>query len=311
MWHKYVSIAVLNYNTFYHRIIGCEPSQVFHSRIPYNILDLYLGILPQQAPIPTSQIAQDVHDQPEMIHQYFRKNTMQAYIKTKTYYDKNAIAPKLKEGDYVYVLQPKADHQGNKLPFTKFRWLGPYIIEKVLPNNNYLLRKIGNNKTRVLHRMPMRQFTPHQTPADIRITPQKWKLDREVSLKHDDLYARAWECENEQPNFYAENIIPMPPISPEIPVQSDVSTEKMRNTPGTAHECSPEIFPHTEEITDVTDTYPHMEPDVKTSSEQPNSSPTNPRSSKYNLSQNPKLKCNVDCRNYSVSCTSVFHGTRT
>ena len=54
--------------------------------------------------------------------------------------------------------------------------------------------------------MPMRQFTPRHHPADIRITPQEWKADSEVSLQHDDLYARAWECEYEQPIFDAENI---------------------------------------------------------------------------------------------------------
>ena len=34
LWHKYVNIAVLNYNTSYHTSIGCEPSRVFHGRIP-------------------------------------------------------------------------------------------------------------------------------------------------------------------------------------------------------------------------------------------------------------------------------------
>ena len=173
LWHKYVNIAVLNYNTSYHTSIGCEPSRVFHGRIPYNILDLKLGIRPQQQPIPTWQIAQDVFDQTEMIHQDVRKNTMQAYIKYKTYYDKKASASKLKEADYVYLLQPKADHQGSKIPFTEFRWMGPYIVEKVLPNNNYQVRKIGTEKTQVLHRMRMRQFTPRQPPADIRVNPQK------------------------------------------------------------------------------------------------------------------------------------------
>ena len=46
LWHNYVSIAVLNYNTSYHASIGCEPSRVFQGRIPYNILDLKLGIRP-------------------------------------------------------------------------------------------------------------------------------------------------------------------------------------------------------------------------------------------------------------------------
>ena len=35
LWHKYINIAVLNYNTSYHTSIGCEPSRVFHGRIPF------------------------------------------------------------------------------------------------------------------------------------------------------------------------------------------------------------------------------------------------------------------------------------
>ena len=63
LWHKYVSIAVLNYNISYHASIGCEPSRVFHGRIPYIILDLKMGIRPQEIPPPDSQIAQDVLEQ--------------------------------------------------------------------------------------------------------------------------------------------------------------------------------------------------------------------------------------------------------
>ena len=54
---------------------------------------------------------------------------MQAYIKYTAYYGKKTNASKLKEADYVYVLQPKASHQCSKIPSTEFRWLGPHIIE--------------------------------------------------------------------------------------------------------------------------------------------------------------------------------------
>ena len=53
--------------------------------------------------------------------------------------------------------------------------------------------------------MKMRQFTPHQPPADIPVKPQEYKSDPQVSLNHDDLYARAWEYDYEQPIFDAEN----------------------------------------------------------------------------------------------------------
>ena len=65
LWHKYINIAVLNYNTSYHSSIGCEPSRVFHGRIPYKNLDLKMGIGPQKTSSPDSQIAQNVLEQTE------------------------------------------------------------------------------------------------------------------------------------------------------------------------------------------------------------------------------------------------------
>ena len=88
MWHKYVNIAVFKYNTSYHTSIGCEPSRVFHGRVPHNGLDLKMGIRPQRILTPNSQVAEDVLKQTEMIFHDVRKNTMQAYIKYKAYYDK-------------------------------------------------------------------------------------------------------------------------------------------------------------------------------------------------------------------------------
>ena len=209
---------------------------------------------------------------------------------------KKTNASKPNEANYVYILQPKADHQGSKIQFTEIRSIGPCIIEKALTNNNYLVRKIGSNKTQVLHRMRMRQFTPRQPPADIAFKPQVYKSDPEMSFHHDDLYAGAWEYDFEQPIFDAKNDKAAPPIIQEIPLQSDYSTEEMRNTPGTPHVCSPEFFPCTDEVSDVTDTCPHMEPAVDSSAEQPENSPTNPRSSKYNLRHNPKPNCTDDYR---------------
>ena len=61
---------------------------------------------------------------------------MQSYLKYKDYYDKKAKAAPFKVNDYCFVLQPKADSQGSKNPFTEFRWVGPYKVQKTLPNNN-------------------------------------------------------------------------------------------------------------------------------------------------------------------------------
>ena len=243
LWHKYISIAVLNYNTSYHSSIGCEPSRVFHGRIPYNILDLKMGIRPQKIQSPNSEIAQDVLEQTEAIFQDVIRISMQAYIKYKAYYDKKANASKLKQSDYVYILQPKADHQGSKIPFTDFQWIGPYIIEKVLPNNNYVVRKIGTNKTQILHRMRLRQFTPRQPIPDIPTTPREWQPDPEVIIKHDDLYARAWECEYDKPIFDSDRDNLVLPNAPEVAVRSRKPADETRSTPGTIQEDSSNIPP--------------------------------------------------------------------
>ena len=119
---------------------------------------------------------------------------MQSYIKYKKYYDKKATASPLKEKDYCFILQPKADHQGSKIPFRDFRWIGPYLVEKVLPNNNYIVRKLNTNKTQILHRIRLRKYNPEKPPEDNHQETQ-WQIDDNIVVPQDDLYTIAWEAE--------------------------------------------------------------------------------------------------------------------
>ena len=48
MWHKYVNIAVVNYNTYYHTSTGCEPNIKFNGRIPYHVVEEKMGLRPQK-----------------------------------------------------------------------------------------------------------------------------------------------------------------------------------------------------------------------------------------------------------------------
>ena len=96
------------------------------------------------------------------------------------------------------MLQQRANHQRSKTFFTEFHWIGPYIVDKALPNNNYLVRKVRTDKTQVPHGMRLRPFRPKEPIQDVQTTPQDWKLDLVVTFKHDGLYARAWECDIEK-----------------------------------------------------------------------------------------------------------------
>ena len=221
---------------------------------------------------------------------------MQAYIKYKAYYDRKANDSKLKKADYVFILQPKADHQGSKIPFTDFRWIGLYIIENVLPNNNYLVRKVGTNKTQILHRMKMRQFTPRQPLSDIPVTQREWQPEPEIVITHDDLYARAWECEYDEPIFDSDDNILAAPSPPEITKRSEQTADEMRKTPGITPEISPEIIPQPDGSSDGRDVDRDTQQDADTSVEQLEPMPTNPRSSKNDLRHNPMPNCNDDYR---------------
>ena len=51
---RYVNIAELNFKTFYHTGIGCEPSQVFHKRVFCKVLDSQKGICSRKPTLPIS-----------------------------------------------------------------------------------------------------------------------------------------------------------------------------------------------------------------------------------------------------------------
>ena len=118
---------------------------------------------------------------------------MQSYLKYKAYNDRKAKAAPLTTTDYCYTLNPKADTQATKIPFREFRWIGPYEVEKVLPNNNYIVRSLRTNKTQLLHRMRFRKFRPSAPFADNFVRETDWQKDDNIMVTHDYLYAHTWD----------------------------------------------------------------------------------------------------------------------
>ena len=159
-----------------------------------------------------------------------------------------------------------------------------------------MVRKIGTNKTQILRRMRLRQITPRQPIPNTPVTPREWQPDPEVIIKHDDLYARAWESEYDKPIFDSDRDNMVIPNSPEVSVRLEEAADETRSTPGTIQEDHSEILPHTRDIDDGTDTDHYMQPDADTGVEQIDPTPTNPRSSKYDLRHNPRPNCNDDYR---------------
>ena len=148
----------------------------------------------------------------------------------------------------------------------------------------------------MLHHMPLRQFIPRQPIPDQQTRPQEQRLDPDVSIKHDNFYARAWDMVYERPFSDTGYDNAATPGSPKIATRSDSAADETCNTPRTPRESSPGSFHSTDGLSDVTDTFFPIEPDAETSSEQLIFTPTNLRSSKYNLCHNLKPNCNDNYR---------------
>ena len=155
--------------------------------------------------------------------------------------------------------------------------------------------------------MRLQQFTPRQPLSDIPVTQREWQPDPEVVITHDDLYARAWECEYDEPIIDTDYNNLAAPSPPEITIRSEQTADEMRNTPGITPENSPEIIPQPDGSSDGKDVDRGTQPDADMSVEQLDPMPTNPRSSKYDLRHNPKPNCNDDYR----FCPATFPGTHT
>ena len=116
-WHKYLPLAVLNHNTTYHASLGCEPSRVFHGRIPHNILDYKLGYNPNPRYQSQTYVAEETQKRMRILLDQTKKNIMQSYLKYKAYYDKTAKQLRSKRRTIVIFSTQKLIRKREKYQF--------------------------------------------------------------------------------------------------------------------------------------------------------------------------------------------------
>ena len=246
---------------------------------------------------------------------------MQSYPKYKAYYDWKAKASPLGTTDYCYILNPKADTQATKTPFLEFRWQGPYKVEKVLPNNNYIVRRFGTNKTQLLHRIRLRKFTPHAPLADIFVRESDWQKDDQMPAAPDDLYAQSWNTIfgpnpiEDGPPDHTQNTDDIEYVPVEVPRNNlPPSPDFPKNSGGSSVEQSTECEEENhdeiqQEIQDYETEISQKTPKEKTAETQTQKTPENSQNTplqekpinthdeKYNLRPNPNLNFSDSYRN--------------
>ena len=223
-------LALLNHNTSNHASIGCERTRVFQGRVPNNFLDHKLGDNPNEQVTPTNETAEKIQKRTKLLIDKTKQNIMDSYLKYKEYYDHKARAAPLKESDFCFVLQPNPGHQGSKILFRDYRWVGPFLVQEVLPITNYIVHQLNTNNTQILHRIRLKKFVPNQ-PLEDRYREEKLPPDEETIILQDDLHTITWEADfgdQLEPRGNAPNPTYLP--SGEQPLRSnDESTEADEN----------------------------------------------------------------------------------
>ena len=70
--------------------------------------------------------------------------------------------------------------------------MGPFITQKILPNENYIVRRLNTNKTQILHCIRPKKFVPNQ-PIEDNFREDQLQQDAEIVIPQDDLYTITWE----------------------------------------------------------------------------------------------------------------------
>ena len=117
---------------------------------------------------------------------------MQSDIKYKKI-RQNSKSVHLKQKDYCFILEPKADQQG-LIHFPDFCWMGPYLVQKVLPNNNYIVRKLNTNKTQTLHRILLGKHNTEK-PPEVIYQGAQWDFDDNCIKPQDNSYTLTWKAD--------------------------------------------------------------------------------------------------------------------
>ena len=262
---------------------------MFHGLIPCNIFDLKIGIRPQKIPSPNSEIPQDVLEQTETISQDVKRNAMQAYIKYKAYYDEKANASKLKQ----FCSQKQITEEVNS-PLQIFGGFDHILVKRYCLTIIFWYAKLAPKKRKFCtewgcaNSYPAKQNQTYQWHHANGNQTRKLSLSKMIyTPEHGSVNTTIFDSDR-------DNMVI--PNSPEVTVWPEEAADETRSNPGTIQEDSSEILPHTVELGYGTDTDHYMQPDADTSVEQTDPTPTNPRSSKYDLRQNPRPSCNDDYR---------------
>ena len=65
------------------------------------------------------------------------------------------------------ILNPALTSTSATIGKNRVKWIPTYRVERVLTNNNYIVRKVNTNYTQCVHRIRHKPFTPSEEVEDL------------------------------------------------------------------------------------------------------------------------------------------------
>jgi hypothetical protein len=183
-WRAHLPFAVFNHNTRYNGDTGYSPAALWHGREPVRAY-AYRFSLPPELPPRKGKTAQQFFENVTTMYKRHQVQMFANYQKYKAYYDRQAEAEPLEEGDICLLLSPRHDTQHRHFYKMEAKWNPFYMIEMRITNQNYIVRYMTTAYTQCVHRMRLRKIKPTGPVMDIARPPQtEFVKDPRVPEEH-------------------------------------------------------------------------------------------------------------------------------
>lgn len=147
-WDEHLPLFLMAYRSAVNESSGQTPSKVLFGREMRLPCDLVFGSKPGED-IAGEDYVSDLRRKMEDTHELVRTNLKLASDRMKKYYDSRAEESCYKEGDLVWLYNPR--RRRGLCPKLQKSWEGPYVIKKKINDVVYRIYKAPRGKPIVVH----------------------------------------------------------------------------------------------------------------------------------------------------------------
>ncbi|GBM48452.1 Transposon Ty3-I Gag-Pol polyprotein [Araneus ventricosus] len=140
-WDTHLPLFLLAYRSAEHEVTGLTPAEMLFGRTLRLPCDILFG-RPSETPSSPNEYMTNLEARLESVHAFARE-------RMKTRYDSRATDHHFKEGDLVWMYNPK--RRRGLSPKLQQNWEGPYTIVKKLNDVVYRVQRSPNAKPKVIH----------------------------------------------------------------------------------------------------------------------------------------------------------------